>query len=111
MKRDYKFFEKWARQQKMKPVCRVAEKNADVLIADSGDVITEGGRMFYRTAFAIERDKAWLASTAEYEWNELEGSKRNKQQARVNEALEHARKYISQTVEAGLYGRKSQPVH
>ena len=115
MKRDYHFFDRWARANKMKPVCRVEEKDGDVLIADSGSVITEDGRTFYRTGFAIERDQAWLASTHEYEWTEFpEETLRGKQQRRINEALDFARKYIAQTVEAGLYDAQrsfSRPVH
>lgn len=99
----------------MRPIARVEEAHGDILIADSGEVVNEGGSMFYRTGFAIERDKAWLASYHDYDWLEFPNlTLRGKQQARVNEALSYARKYLAQTHEAGLYdGGKSfsQPVN
>lgn len=115
-KRDFRFFEEWARRNKMKPFVRVEEQHGDILIADSGSVITEGGKTFYRTGFAIDRpgDKTWLASYHDYDWMEFANETlAGKQQARVNEALEYARMYLKQTHEAGLYDGKgfSQPVH
>lgn len=117
-KRDFRFFEAWARRNKMRPFARFEEKNGDILIADSGTVIVEGGQMFYRTGFAIDRpgDRTWLASYHDYPWQEFpEHSLAGKQQERINEALAYARSYLQQTHKAGLYdGDKrsfSKPVH
>ena|SRR5690554_1996935 len=115
-KRDYHFFEQWARRNRMKPVVRVEEKHGDILIADSGEPFLEDGELKYRTGFAIEREKAWLAAYQDYQWNEFpDRTLAGKQEARVNEALAYARMYLAQTKAAGLYdGGKnsfSQPIH
>jgi len=110
MKRDHRFFEQWARRQNMKPVCRVAEADADILIADSGEPFmgtNKDGNLgrWYRTAFAIDQgDKTWLASFNDYPATEFDlVSKREGQQRRVNECLVFARDTLSKTAATGLY--------
>lgn len=109
MKRDYRFFEQWARRNQMRPICRVEDEHADILIADSGEPIVSEGKQVYRTAFAIDRDKTWLASTAEtsvIDPEMLARTPRGAQEYRVNEALAHARRAISETHATGLYDGK-----
>ena len=110
MKRDYKFFEEWARKNNMKPVMRIIEKSGDILVADSGEPFfgtNEQGVLgrYYRTGFAIDRgDKAWLASTNDYPAEEYDTmSRREGQEQRVNECLVYAREALIQTAKAGLY--------
>jgi hypothetical protein len=125
VKRDFRFFDQWARRNGMMPIARVTnvEVNGtpigDVLLADSEQMIAgsefppmegqqHGMLYFYRTGFAIDRpgDKTWFASFNDYPpMNFLEyGSPEARKQQRLNEALTYAREMMSQTHEAGLYG-------
>jgi hypothetical protein len=111
MNRNYRFFERWVRGLRMKPICKVVEPDCDVLIADSGDRIAdfdENGLMhwFYRTAFAVSRDQCWFASvneTSVYDAQMMCRTPGTAQQFRVDEALAYARKYMRQTKRSGLY--------
>lgn len=116
---DHNDFDRLIRKHKMKPVCKVTdEKHGDILIADSGNPViektTDGYRAFYRTAWAILRDKVWLAAYEDYPVTAFPRlTERAAQEQRVNEALADARLKLSQTHEAGLYGEESSssPVH
>lgn len=115
MKKDFRFFELWCVQMNMRAVGRFPEKQADILIADSGEPFwgpnKEGiiGR-WYRTAFCIDQhDKTWLASYHDYPASDYDLlSRKEGQKRRVNECLEHAKKTLAQTAATGLYdnGRK-----
>lgn len=103
-KRNYAFFENFARQIGMQPICRVVgEKDGDILIADSGKTV-DG---MYKTAFAIDRgDQSWLASVGETPFLDPQMTSRTPlgaQQYRINECLEAARKALRETAKAGLY--------
>lgn len=110
MKRDFRFFERWARWQNMKPVVRVKEKHGDILIADSGQSFTglnsdgELGR-WYRTGYAIDRgSKTWIASCNDYNAVEFDLVSRNEgQQRRVNECLLFARDNLKKLAATGLF--------
>jgi hypothetical protein len=113
-KRDFRFFEQWARENKMKPVVRVVEDGGDILIADSGEPFfgeNEEGLLgrWYKAGFAIDRgDKTWVASTNYYSATEYDlVSKREGQQHRVNDCLAYARVALKATLEVGLYGPES----
>lgn len=109
MKRDYRFFEMWARRNNMVPVGRFEEKEGFVLIADSGEPFTGLNddniyARWYRTAFCIERDSTWTAHwqfypAADYDlMSRAEGQKR-----RVQECLTFARDTLHKFAETGLY--------
>lgn len=121
-KRDHNFFEQWARRNGMKPIERITDikidgqQVGDVLLADSEDLLLLSNfppnsvehKMFcfYRTGFAIDRpgDKTWIASYNDYpidSFSEYAGAGR--QQARLDEALEHALRALKSTYEVGLY--------
>lgn len=111
-KRDFRFFEAYARHNKMKPVCRVIEKSADILIADSGKRIIEAGpegsiAVFYRTAYAIDRgDKTWIASmneTSALAPEMVSRTERGRQEYRVDECLTFARKHLADMTKAELF--------
>ena len=100
----------------MRPVCVVQEEHGDILIADSGEAFMDKGGLFaeglivtkiYRTAFCIDRgDEVWIASfedTGVMDPTMTARTPRGAQEYRVNEALEHGRKALQQTVQAGLY--------
>ena len=107
--KGHKYFEKYAQRHNMRPVVRVTEEDADILIADSGEPFygeNADGQLgfWYRTAFAFLRDKAWIASSHEYPAGEFALlSKREGQERRVNDCLECARTALALTVEVGLY--------
>ena len=94
----------------MRPIVRIAEDHADILIADSGEPFyganEEGvlGR-WYRTAFAIDRgDQTWVASTNIYDAVEYDAvSKRQGQEQRVNDCLMHARVVLNEMHKSGLF--------
>ena len=87
------WFDRWCRRVSMKPVCRVREKDGDVLIADSGKAIEIDGKLYVRTGYALERDGVQLGATQLYDPIEFfkEGPQAG-QQRRINEALDAARK-------------------
>ncbi len=111
IRKDYTFFEGWARKNRMKPICRIIEKGGDILIADSGESVMNPGddgvlRKVYVTAFAIERDKAWIASTNETAVDDpamVIRTPRGAQEYRVAECLEYARKALRETLQVRLY--------
>lgn len=115
MKRDFRFFERWARKQHMLPVMRVIEKDGDILIADSGHpfVGTNGdgelGR-WYRTGYAIDRgSKTWIASFNDYNAVEFDLVSRNEgQNQRVNDCLQFARDNLEKFATAGLFNGKGK---
>ena len=122
-KADERYFEEWARRKGMRPYLRVRdEKHGDILIADSARLITglpsdRGLERFYRTGFCLYRAKAWIASSWDYDYNEFPGkTRRGKQEARINEALEYARMYFAQFEEHRLFnpnagGKFSEMIH
>jgi hypothetical protein len=115
VKRDFRFFEAWCAKMNMRAVGRYPQKNADILVADSGEPFVGAndkgiiGR-WYRTGYAIDQqDKTWLASFHDYPAADYDLlSRAEGQKRRVNECLEHAKKTLNQTAAAGLYddGRK-----
>ena len=107
MKRDFRFFEQWARRNGMAPVMRIKDVTVngapvgDILVADSGSPIelarTPDGepaphRRYYRTAWALDRgDKTWHASWNDYPMDTLlVYTERSKAQMRVKEAVDAA---------------------
>ncbi len=96
-RKDHNYFESWARRMGMKPYDRKrGEQHADILLADSGCLITnlpsdQGYEKFYRTGFCIYRDKAWIASSWDYPPDCFpRASEHGKQLARVEECLKYA---------------------
>ena len=114
MGRDHNYFESWAREMKMRPVCKVQDRDGDILVADSGEPFygtnADGvlGR-WYRTGFAINRDQVWLGNYCEYDANSFaDESKRRGQEIRINEAVVAGRETLRLTKEVGLYdGREA----
>ena len=104
MKRDHHFFDEWARRNQMIPQYVVETDEGRVLIADSDDVIVDGEKMYYRTGYAIDRGGLEIGNYHDYDHLEMSSlTPRSAQQARMDEAVFHARHILSQTVEAGLY--------
>jgi hypothetical protein len=94
----------------MRPVVKVNEKDGDILIADSGEPFfgtNDAGVLgrWYRTGYALDRgDQVWVASTNVYDAVEYDTvSRREGQQDRVNDCLEHARNALSQISQSGLF--------
>ena len=93
----------------MVPVGRYTFDDGDILVADSAEPFygkTEHNvyLQFYRTGFCIYRDKNWLASTHDYLVSEMgPRTKRGGRDFRIREALEFGKKYLQQTLAAGLY--------
>jgi len=102
--RTHKYFDKFARHNKMRPVKRVETDYGSILLADSGDIITENKRMFYRTGFAILREGEGLdlGSFAEYELNEPGGS-HDQQKYRLTDAEMAAKQLMAQLDDTGYY--------
>ena len=73
-----------------------------ILLADSMDLIHEGGKMFYRTGYAIERQGVDLGTHNDYEWHES-GASNSARDARLSEAVTHARLTLAQLQESGFY--------
>ncbi len=109
MQRDHKFFDQWARNNNMRPVMKVADREGDILLADSGEPFEarddDGNlRRVYRTAFAIQRGKVWTASTNDYPEMDYFGiSRRDSQQKRIDDCLIHARAQMADCLSVGLY--------
>lgn len=115
LKRDFRFFEQWARKHNMLPVMRVKEKHGDILIADSGHAFlgsNDAGELgrWYRTAFAIDRgDTTWIASFNDYNAVEFDlVSKNEGQNTRVNECLATARDTLQKLAHTGLFDGRRQ---
>ena len=102
--RTHKYFDKFARHNKMRPVKRIEADNGSILLADSGEIITENRRMFYRTGFAILREGAGLdlGSFAEYELDEPGGAQ-NQQPYRLRDAEMAAKQLMAQLNATGYY--------
>ena len=104
-----KFFEDWARRNNMVPVGRYTFDDGDILVADSdesfyGETEDNVSLKFFRTGFFIYRGKNWLASTHDYLVSEMgPRTKRGARDFRIKEALEYGKKYLQQTLDAGLY--------
>lgn len=107
--RDHRFFEEWARRMNMKPVMKVIDPEADILLADSGEPFfgaNQDGELgqWYRTGYAIDRDGAQLGNFNEYPAEEYADiSAAAGQQARIKECLAYAREALKLTINAGLY--------
>ena len=104
--RAHPYFDKYVRDHKMRPVKRIEHKHGSILLADSGEMIVEDQRMFFRTAYAILRDGEGLdfAQSAEYELNEPGGSQ-GEQKYRLAAAKLTAKWWLSQLIESGYYDR------
>lgn len=106
--RDHIWFEKFCRDHQLKPLVKVEDPMADILIADGGvftDRKDEYPSGYYQTAWGLQRDKMSIATWLEFEANHDEGwSLRAKQEGRVNAALAKAREFISKAREVDLYG-------
>lgn len=91
--RTPQWFENWCRRAKMRPVCKVEDKDGAVLIADSGQVIYEDDKAFFRTGYAIVRRGVQLGAFNNYEPVQFfrDGPVIG-QETRINDALKHARK-------------------
>lgn len=97
--RDHTFFEQYARKKKMLPQQAVTIPEGRILLADSEEMIVEKGRMFYRTAWAYQRDQqVEFANYAEYELNDL----KSKEQ-RLEEAMFSAGEWVGMMVNAGYF--------
>ncbi len=107
--RTHKYFDKYVRHLKMRPVKRVEVKLGSILLADSGEIILEDGRMFFRTAYAILRDGAGLdiGASAEYELDEVGGSQ-SEQNYRLDDAEMAATMFMTQLDDAGYYDAESK---
>lgn len=88
----------------MRPVKRVEAKHGSILLADSGEMIVENKRMFYRTGYAILRDGEGLdlGNFGEYELGEPGGSQ-NEQKYRLEDAQMAATQVMAQLDAAGYY--------
>ncbi|MEE9158913.1 MAG: hypothetical protein V3U60_11065 [Gammaproteobacteria bacterium] len=102
--REHPYFDKFVRQHKMRPVKRVEAEHGSILLADSGEMIVEGGRMFFRTAFGVMRDGAGLdvGSFGEYELGEPGGSQAE-QKFRLDDAELAATQFMAQLHQSGYY--------
>ena len=102
--RTHHYFDKFARDHKMRPIKRVEGKFGSILLADSGEIISENKRMFYRTAYAIFRDGEGLdiGCFAEYELNEP-GGNHSEQEYRLGEAEMAANVFMAQITDTGYY--------
>jgi len=102
--RDHKYFDRFARHHKMRPVKRVETKHGSILLADSEEIIVENKRMFYRTGYAIFRDGEGLdlGNFGEYELGEPGGSQ-NDQKYRLDDAQMAATEVMAQLNQAGYY--------
>lgn len=96
--RDHNFFDGYARSKKMLPVKAVETRHGTILLADSDDIIVEGGRMFYRTGWAILRGGAEFANHADYEINEGLSKEQRLKEAELN-----AEWYLSKFDENGFF--------
>ena len=102
--KQHPYFDRYVRDHKMRPIKRVEHKHGSILLADSGEIIVEEGRMFFRTAYAILREGSGLdlASSAEYELNEPGGTQAE-QKYRIDEAEMAAELLMAQLTESGYY--------
>lgn len=97
--RDHTFFERYARKMKMMPQKAVAVPEGRVLLADSEDIIVEGGRMFYRTGWAFMRgENLEFGNFAEYELNDP----KTKDQ-RLDEAQFSAGEWVGMMTNSGYF--------
>lgn len=100
--RDHHYFEQYVRDHQMLPQGYVDTDLGRILLADSEVPLSDGDRVFYRTAFCIFREGADLATLAEYDWNESGGSY-SERQVRLQDATDHAYATLRQLVNAGFY--------
>lgn len=105
--RDHNYFDRFARDHKMRPQGYVDTDDGRILLADSEELIVEKGRLFYRTGYAIHRDGLDLGNYNDYGLDETGGSHSDRQY-RLNEATMTARQVLRQLVQSGFYddGRK-----
>ena len=117
------WFDQWVRMLNMRPICRVMEPRADVLIADSGtsfkydgsdqtDLVTPKGARIYRTAFALDRAGLQFVKWHNYPADHDPNLSLNERQAlRVNEALLAARQLIRDLDEVDYWDEQPLLVH
>ncbi len=78
-----------------------------VLLADSEEALFEGGRMFYRTVYGIQRGSMDFASHADYEFGETGGSV-GELKLRLEEATVAARLRLKILTKSGYYDNARQ---
>ena len=88
----------------MRPTGSVETRLGRILLADSGEMIVENKRMFYRTGYGILRDGEGLdlGNYADYELGE-DGATQAEQKYRLDEATMAARELMAQLEAAGYY--------
>ena len=75
-----------------------------ILLADSGDMINEDGKLFYRTGYAIERSGLEFGNYADYEIGEDGfGSSHSDRDFRLSQAVFHARTTLNQLDDSGFF--------
>lgn len=86
----------------MVPQGYVETREGRVLLADSEVPILVDGLACYRTGYAVQRERLWWGNYHDYPASETGGS-RSERDARLNEAVSHARMNLAITVKGGLY--------
>ena len=119
-KRDYRFFENWARRNGMLPVTRVTDVEVDgeivgdVLIADSDGLLAHHEfpnqehdlPYFWRTGYAIDRgtEGTWIASFCDYPPSAfIEYGGDSRQGARLQDCMKNAHEMMKETHKVGLF--------
>jgi hypothetical protein len=102
--KQHAYFDKYARHNKMRPTGTAHGKHCRILLADSGEPIVEGRRVFYRTGFCLDREGKGLdlASYGEYEIGEAGGSQQE-QKFRLADATMSARKLMADLHASGYF--------
>lgn len=101
-KRTTHWFEDWCQKMSMRPVCRVADPDGDILLADSHEPIRKLG--IYRTGFAVNREGLEVGNYNDYPMLDFAtDTRREGLQKRINEALAFARQTQQLLKESGYY--------
>lgn len=95
-------FEKWARSMKMLPQTMKDTDLGNILLADSEKALKNNGRIFYRTAAAIEVQGMEGAFYHDYELGET-GASHSEKETRLKEAWEAAYARLQQLHAAGYF--------
>lgn len=101
-KRSTKWFEGWCKKMSMSPVCKVADRDGEILLADSMEPIRTLG--VYRTGFAINRDGLEIGNYHDYPMLDFAlYTRAGGLEKRINEALAFARQTQARLKESGYY--------